>query len=154
MSTYYLDTSAAVKLYVSEVGSDWLRLLLSADPSPVIMSSHLLRVEMWSAFTRRLREGSVTLDEHTRMHDLFAQHRHAFYRFAPLDETVIQSACGLIEHHPLRGYDAVHLATAMTINRWLANAGEAELVFLSADNHLNDAATTEGLTVDNPNDHL
>ena len=33
MSTYYLDTSAAVKLYVNESGSDWLRRLLSA-PSP------------------------------------------------------------------------------------------------------------------------
>ncbi len=95
----------------------------------------------------------MTPDEHTRIHDLFAQHRHALYRFAPLDETVIQSACGLIERHPLRGYDAVHLATAMVINQRLADAGEGELLFLSADNHLNDAATAEGLTVDNPNDH-
>jgi predicted nucleic acid-binding protein len=69
MSTYYLDTSAAVKLYVSEVESDWLRLLLPANQSSIIVSSHLLRVEMWSAFTRRLREGSVTPNEHTRMHE-------------------------------------------------------------------------------------
>ena len=138
---------------MSEVGSDWLRLLLSTNQSPVIVSSHLLRVEMWSAFARRLREGSVTPDEHTRIHDLFAQHRHTLYRFAPLDETVIQSACRLIEHHPLRGYDAVHLATAMVINQRLVDTGEEELLFLSADNHLNDAATAEGLTVDNPNDH-
>jgi predicted nucleic acid-binding protein len=153
MSTYYLDTSAAVKLYVAEVGSGWLRLLLPANRTSVIVSSHLLRVEMWSAFTRRLREGSVTSEEHARMHDLFAQHRHALYRFAPLDETVIQSACRLIECHFLRGYDAVHLATAMVINQRLTEAGVAELSFLSADKNLNDAATAEGLTVDNPNDH-
>ena len=30
MTTYYLDTSAAVKLYVSEVGSDWVQRLLAA----------------------------------------------------------------------------------------------------------------------------
>lgn len=28
MNTYYLDTSAAVKLYVPEIGSNWLRNLL------------------------------------------------------------------------------------------------------------------------------
>ena len=30
MTTYYLDTSAAVKLYVSEVGSGWLQGCLVA----------------------------------------------------------------------------------------------------------------------------
>jgi predicted nucleic acid-binding protein len=54
MSTYYLDTSAAVKLYVSEIGSDWLRHLFATRRLPAVVASHLLRVEMWSAFARRL----------------------------------------------------------------------------------------------------
>jgi len=153
MSTYYLDTSAAVKLYVSEVGSDWLLRLLASEQWPVIVSSHLLRVELWSAFTRRLREGSVTTDEYIRIGDWFAEHRHTLYRFVPLDEAIIQRACTLIERRPLRGYDAVHLATAMGVHRWLVEAGEAGLIFLSADARLNDAAAAEGLAVDNPNGH-
>jgi len=53
----------------------------------------------------------------------------------------------------LRAYDAVHLATALNIDRRLARAGEPALTFLSADNRLNDAAAAEGSMVDNPNDH-
>ena len=103
--TYYLDTSAAVKLYVIEVGGDWLRHTLASAQLPVVLSSHLLRVEMWSAFARRLREGSVTSEEHARMCDLFAEHRQTLYRFVSPVEAVIQRACELIERHPLRGYD-------------------------------------------------
>jgi len=62
-------------------------------------------------------------------------------------------ACALLERHPLRAYDALHLATALSVNRWLVEAGEKGLTFLSADACLNDAAAAEGLAVDNPNDH-
>jgi predicted nucleic acid-binding protein len=153
MSTFYLDTSAAVKLYVSEAGSDWLRHLRITDQSHIVVSSHLLRVELRSAFARRLREESVTLEAYARMSDWFAEHRHMLYRFVPADEVIIRSACELIEHYPLRGYDAVHLATALIVNRWLIEAGEEGLTFLSADVRLNDVAAAEGLVVDNPKDH-
>jgi hypothetical protein len=46
MTTYYLDTSAALKLYVSEVGSGWLQRLFVEPRPPVAITSHLLRVEM------------------------------------------------------------------------------------------------------------
>jgi hypothetical protein len=153
VSTYYLDTSAAVKLYVSETGSDWLRHLLASDQSLIVLSSLLLSAEIRSAFARRLREGSVTLDEHARMRDLFAEHRYGLYRFVSVSEAIIESACDLIDNHPLRTYDAVHLATALAINHWLEETGEAGLVFLSADARLNDAGAAVGLAVDNPNDH-
>ncbi len=64
MSTYYVDTSAAVKLYVQEMGSDWLRNQVSIATVPSALSSQLLWVEMWSAFARRLREGTVTAIEY------------------------------------------------------------------------------------------
>ena len=45
MVTYYADTSAAVKLYVLELGSGWIRDLLAHGQQPVVLSSVLLRVE-------------------------------------------------------------------------------------------------------------
>ena len=84
MTTYYLDTSAAVKLYVSEVGSGWLQRLFVGPQPPAAVTSHLLRVEMWSAFARRLREKSVGLDDYTQMCDLFAEDRQNLYRFTPI----------------------------------------------------------------------
>jgi len=59
----------------------------------------------------------------------------------------------LSEIRGLRGYDAIQLATALElINRFAANKLPS-IIFISADNHLNQAAQTEGLTVDNPNNH-
>jgi len=56
VTVYYLDTSALVKQYVDETGSTWLRNLV-ASGSVVLLISHILVVEMISAFNRRLREG-------------------------------------------------------------------------------------------------
>lgn len=63
MSHYYLDSSAAVKLYVAQAGADWLHGLLLNEPSVAVLSSHLLRVELWSAFARRHREGNLSAAE-------------------------------------------------------------------------------------------
>ena len=153
MSTYYLDTSAAVKLYVPEAGSQWLRDLLAADQSLVVLSSHLLRIELRSALARRLREGTVLPEEYRRMLELFTEDCATLCRFVPLTEAMIQQAGDLVERYPLRGYDATHLATAFTINRRLTETGEAPLMVLSADDRLLEAAFAEGMAVDNPHHH-
>ncbi len=41
MITYYLDSSAAVKLYVAEIGSAWLRDLLLTEPQNPYDAIHL-----------------------------------------------------------------------------------------------------------------
>jgi uncharacterized protein len=153
VSTYYLDTSAAVKLYVPEAGSQWLRDLLAADQSLVVLSSHLLRIELRSALARRLREGTVTPEEYRRMLELFAEDCAMLYRFVPLTEAMIQQAGDLVERYPLRGYDAAHLATALAINQRLTETGEVPLIILSADDRLLEAASAEGIAVDNPHHH-
>jgi predicted nucleic acid-binding protein len=61
--------------------------------------------------------------------------------------------CSLLERHPLRAYDAVHLATALGAQEFLDAQGYPPLTFLSADERLNRAAGDEGLAVDNPNHH-
>jgi phosphoheptose isomerase len=58
-----------------------------------------------------------------------------------------------LERHPLRGYDAMHLATALAVRQSLQRQGLPTLIFISADDNLNTAASAEGLAVDNPNDH-
>ena len=55
--------------------------------------------------------------------------------------------------HALRAYDAVQLAVALEVNRIYQAAGSSPVTLVSADRDLNDAATAEGLTVENPNLH-
>ena len=154
MITYYLDSSVAVKLYVAEIGSDWVRSLLLTTPQDLaVISSHLLCVEVWSAFSRRLRAGTVTLDQHTRIHDWFLQHRYKLYRFKAVDEEIVQATRELFRAYGLRAYDAIHLATALLANRQLLSKHLPPVIFLCADDQLISAAAAEGLAVDNPNDH-
>lgn len=153
MVTYYLDTSAAVKIYVPEIGSNWIRHLLVSGQRPAVLSSLLLRVEMRSAFARRLRDNTVSAADYADMCHLFDVHRAALYRLSPLSETVVQRACALVERYPLRGYDAVHLATALLLNQQLLKVSADPLTFLSADENLLKAAKAEGMATDNPNQH-
>jgi len=62
----------------------------------------------------------------------------------------VREAALLAEKYFLRGYDAVQLATALRIEGERKVIGAASLVFVSADEDLNQAAQAEGLSVENP----
>src|SRR5437763_275966 len=62
-------------------------------------------------------------------------------------------AMRLANTHSLRAYDAVQLAAALHIRREHHDAGFSPVTLISADQALNDAATAEGMAVDNPNNH-
>ncbi|MBN1887037.1 MAG: type II toxin-antitoxin system VapC family toxin [Thermoflexales bacterium] len=153
MSCYYLDASALVKFYVDEAGSAWIRALLSADSQPLVFTSRMTIIEMTSAFARRRREGSLTVDEFVAARDAFRGDCLDMYQVMPSTVEIVDVACDLLERHSLRAYDANHLATAHTAHQFLVSQGYPGLVFVSADNQLNEVAVAEGLPVDNPNDH-
>ena len=151
MVNYYLDTSALLKRYVHEVGSSWIRSRMTTAAS--LISSQLLIVEAISAFNRRAREGVLSQAEYRRLRDIFREDCRTAYQIVPLVDPIVDLACVLLEHYPLRAYDAVHLATAVTVQWSLQRRRLSPLIFLSADDRLNRAAQAEGLAVDNPNDH-
>ncbi len=151
MVNYYLDTSAMLKRYVDESGSAWLRAQVSSATS--LVSSQLLVVEALSAFKRRVREGSLSPAEYQRVRDVFREDCRTTYQIVPPTTAVVDLACVLLERHPLRGYDAMHLATALTVQQALRRQDLPALIFLCADDGLNAAGAAEGLAVNNPNNH-
>jgi predicted nucleic acid-binding protein len=153
MTTYYVDTSALVKRYIDEVGSDWIRTTLSQSPPPCLIVVNLAIVEMTSALARRRRDGLLTPPEYAQVQDAFRSDCLSEYRIVAAVDSIIDEANRLLERYPLRAYDAVHLAAAVVTNRHLLADGLAPLAFLSADDRLNDAALAEGIAVDNPNRH-
>lgn len=153
MTIYYLDASALVKRYVDEIGSDWLRAIIAPVQPLLLLTSRMTIVEVISAFARRVRDGSLTPQEFTTARDAFRGDCLNDYQIMPPTMTVVDLACALLERHPLRAYDAIHLATALGAQQFLASQGYPSLTFFSADDHLNHTAAVEGLAVDNPNDH-
>ena len=67
--------------------------------------------------------------------------------------TVINIGLDLAKQYPLRGYDAVQLASALFLNRLRIVESLSPIVFLSADERVNKVALAEGLLVENPNNH-
>jgi len=149
----YLDTSALIKQYLAERGSDWIRSLLSASQPPQVFTSHLTIVETTCALARRRREETLSCEDYLRA--LEALDYDTAYRYNILDVTpdVIGSACRLARVHPLRAYDAVQLASAFVANSELASLGQPAMTFVCADEALIAMAQAEGLATDNPNLH-
>jgi predicted nucleic acid-binding protein len=145
---FFLDTSALVKRYVAEAGSQTVIDLLST-PSVNVLIADITRAEFASAVNRRLREGAVSAEQHRALKSAFAVHLVDDYLVAPLESTHITSACDIIEAHGLRAYDAVQLAVALSLRDLLAPAGQP-IGFVSADPRLNVAARARGFAVTEP----
>lgn len=149
----YFDTSALVKRYVTEVGSEWVNALLASADAPLVLISHLTLVEATCAFARRAREGGLlpqALEDVLRLFEYDVNYRYHVLDVIP---ATVDTARQLVLTHTLRAYDAIQLATSQLANQELTRAGKPPLTFLSADDRLVDIAQATGLVTDNPNDH-
>ena len=153
MPTYYLDASAVVKRYVSEMGSAWVQALCSNEENTLIMAEITL-AEVASAFARAARGGRISAEERLSYLDLFIGDCAEHYRLMATKRTIIDRAVDLTQSHYLRGYDAVHLATALAMNAELLRKRLPPLTFVAADEDLLKAAEAEGLPTENPNRHV
>jgi uncharacterized protein len=154
MTTYYLDTSALIKRYVTETGSEWVQSLFDSKEDHLFITSRLTMPEAFSAFARRLRENSVTVAQYNMNIDLFRDDSSRTYKYVELTLDVINLSRHLLEKHPLRANDAVQLASAILANRLIASASMPQVRFLCADNNLISVATAEGLLSENPNEKI
>lgn len=158
MPTYYLDTSALIKCYVPERGTRWILALVASESNSMsspsqLVTSLLALAEGGAALARRQRTGELTEIQRAEVFDRFVADCRDRYKLLSVDESMIHHAALLTQRHPLRGYDAVHLATALRIRHILTTANLPAPIFVSADINLCAAAQGEGLAVENPNDY-
>jgi uncharacterized protein len=149
MSAFYADTSVLLKQHVDESGDAWFRQLVASQDA-VIITTELSIVEVHSAFSRLVREGRLTANEYQELITDLNGLCEVRYAMVEISTDVINIACELLERHPLRAYDAMHLASAIFANQPFITTGEPGLTFLSADHRLLAAATGEGFAIFNP----
>ncbi len=149
MPTLYFDTSALVKLYVDETGSDWVRQIYHR-PAFQIAFSHIGMVEAASALARRRRMQEISEAQQKRLFKKLLFDVQQRFTIQAVTDDILRIAAHLTQQHPLRGYDAVHLATALELNRVLTANRLPAVTFVSADDKLNAAARSEGLAVIKP----
>lgn len=137
----YLDTSALLKLYVLEEGRDLVEQ--AVDEAAVIATSSVAYAEARASLARKRREGVFSEEKLREAVAAFDEDWRTFETLAAT-ENAARLAGGLAEEHALRGFDALHLASAFLIRvAALQEAGEGaedSTRFLSFDGELNGAA--------------
>lgn len=134
----YLDTSALIKRYIVEKGSNPVRDLLRQEGSAA--TATVAYAEIYSGLTRRFREGYVSPKFYAIACHEFEQDWSDYLKIE-LTRELLVVARDLIQRHPLRSFDAIHLASALSLMRKL---GEG-VTIVAADGRLLHAAAAEGL---------
>ncbi|MBK5101475.1 MAG: type II toxin-antitoxin system VapC family toxin [Desulfobacteraceae bacterium] len=134
----YLDTSSLVKLYVEEDGSSKVDALVKS--SGVTATSIVAYAEARAAFARRYREKAFTSAEHDRI-KVFFDKDWSSYLILSITGDMIRLAGDLAEKHALRGFDSIHLASALTLRQELSTS----IVFSCFDDNLQKASEIENL---------
>ena len=133
----YLDSSALVKAFVTEDGSEQVLDLLSQ--TGLAATSRVSYVECRAALSRALREGRIASRDEQRARRALDQ-RWANLAVVELDDALGREAGTLTRAHALRAADAIHLASAQV----LAGEENADTRFLCWDKRLWGAAAALG----------
>lgn len=139
---YFLDTSALVKRYHTEAGSDKVNEIFD-DEDGIILISELAIVEIASALQRKKSRKEITA---SAMQDALAQ-----FASDTLQQLIvvgfrsgfIQRAKDLVLQHNLRTLDSLQLAAVLGFS-------PLSPMFVCADEPLCKAAESVGLTTLNP----
>ncbi len=108
----YLDTSALVKLYVQEPGSEEVRKLV--DEVSVVATSKVAYPEARAALARGFRDGLLGENDYRQV-VVALQSDWPSYLALEVSDSLAWLAGELAEKHRLRGFDSIHLAAALTL---------------------------------------
>jgi len=139
----YIDSSAFVKRYVKEEGSDAVQSLIQRGED--IATSKLAYPEILSAFARKERAGELARGLRKKLLDQFEADWKSVF-IVELHDELLPTMKLLLTKYPLKGADTVHLSSAL----WLKRAVQTDMTFVASDVNLFKAAQGERLRVFNP----
>lgn len=136
----YLDTSALLKLYLEEIGSEQVRV--NTARAGMCLTHLISYTECHAALALALRMQRIGPAEHQRLLADFERDWQQLSIIA-VDEMLVRRAGQFALEHELRGYDSVHLAA---MERVALQAGSSAPVQVAAfDDRLQRAAGAIGL---------
>jgi len=147
LALYYLETSALVKLYVYEHGTERLLSLAASGTGHRFAILSLAQVELRSAIRRRQRGGEIPDDEADEVIESFRRHSEGTFLVQPVSDSLLDVGLELVDGYALRAYDAMQLAGYVLLR---SISGAEEPTFVCADKALLSAARNEGYSVLDP----
>ena len=131
----------------------WVRETTVSVSGHLIHISLLTVAEIASALARRHREGSPSASERDRLFGAFLVDCAGSFLLLRVEENVIQRAVALMNRYPPRTADAIQVSTAVLLDQTLHRAQLGQVIVASADERVLQAASQEGLPIENPNLH-
>ena len=135
---FYLDTSALVKKYFKEKNT--AEVISAWKSSLGIATSVVAYAELLAAVYRKARETHVKKSIIANVVRLFHADWSSFI-IVEVDNRLNETIRRVIDNHGLRGFDAIHLASAVTIGSAVAD----KFLFACYDERLRHAAQAENL---------
>lgn len=135
---HFFDTSAFVKRYLAEVGSEIVRAALR---KPHVSVARIIQAEVPAALARAHRDRILTAPQRDVLLEKFSEDLREV-SIVELRATTLATIRDLVVRHPLRAYDAVQLACALSLRR-----SRLPVTFWAADGPLCEAVEVEGLRV-------
>lgn len=134
----FCDTSALLKLYVAEAGSEELKVRV--QEAEAIAVCRIAWAEAFAALSRRAREvpDDAAVIEQAKA-ALAADWPH--YVVLEIDQTLVERAGEFADTFALRGYDSIQLAAAFET----ARISQTPIFFACYDLRLNKAAKLLGM---------
>jgi uncharacterized protein len=146
VSCYFLESTAFAKLFVQEPGTEGLIKLMESveDNRKLIAASAPL--EVYSAIRRRARGGGISQEDANAALEILRIESARMVQ-EPLNPAVLEAARQLLDRTELRWPDALQLGAAIVAREMFQGT---EIIFVSALQHLLDAARAEGFSVVDP----
>lgn len=142
MKFYFLDTSALVKRYHSEKGTDKIDKIFSQNDRAIVISSISI-TEMVSALNRKKEDKIISKEDLDIALSKFFHDAIKDFLVLELDGEHIKGSIMLVLKRNIRTLDALQLAVALGMK-------ELKVTFVCADKKLASVAEKEGLQTINP----
>jgi uncharacterized protein len=147
LALYYLETSALVKLYVFEPGTERLLGLAASDARNQFAILSLAQVEFRAAIRRRQRNGEIPDYAAAEMIEAFRRHSEGKFLIQAFSDSLLDIALALVDSYALKGYDAMQLAGYLLLR---SISGIEGSTFVCTDHALLSAARNEGCPILDP----
>ena len=115
MPLYFFDTSALVKRYHIETGSENVDEIFN-DPEGVFTIASITIAEFTSAFARKLNEGIISEDDLRICLSEFSKDMISSFWIIDLERSHINKSIPLIIKHNLRTLDSLQLAVFLNLS--------------------------------------
>ena len=146
MTCYFLDSTAFIKLFVQEAGTEAIIKLMEATEDNRKLISASTPLEVYAALKRRERTGGLAAEDSEAARNILRVEAARMVQ-QPLNPAVLEAARRALDRHELNATEALQLGSAQVAREMFQGM---TIVFVASDGRLLEAAKAEKFEVLNP----